>query len=337
MPLSRTWYTRYNAPVADNSTSLLLAKSIIFAFKSCLRGQASSGSLGDTDGGVLAAPSSSYWTCEGSSDGATAGMDGTDRWTASFDATKIVRGTAGVAHSWIVLKSPTTITTGPYYMMISWDTGSDQSLTVQFAKSPFTGGTATANPTAPANAASVMSSFTFAEAVTQPHRFHYTVDADGNFFFLTSKNTSGIFNWCIIGCALVDYETSTDTHVFFMSQNHATTGRGVPDPNSFANTFFRGRSYNNGAQHAGGHLRWGTGGMSDLSSTLGQNIMRTKWDTWPVHVVEATAGITGIRGKFPDLMLIGAAPVGSNDPNTTTPERVVAGGYLIPFAGIPTL
>jgi hypothetical protein len=89
------------------------------------------------------------WTCLGSSDAVTAGLDGVDRWTAAFDATKIVRAAAGVAHSWITMQSPVTFgnNTGPYYFTIDYSTGIDSTVTIAWSKTAPTGGTTLNRPT----------------------------------------------------------------------------------------------------------------------------------------------------------------------------------------------
>src|SRR5262245_7305465 len=56
------------------------------------------------------------WTCEGSSDSATAGMDAVDRLT---DYTKVVRG--GGAHAWIVLEQDASGT--PWQVLFDFASG----------------------------------------------------------------------------------------------------------------------------------------------------------------------------------------------------------------------
>jgi len=100
MALSRTWYTRSNVDdQSDHSAAEKVADAYIWSLVANLMGYITGGTTKDTDGGTGAPPSSSYWTLEGSSDGATAGFDATNRWTTSFDPALIVHNTAGNAHS----------------------------------------------------------------------------------------------------------------------------------------------------------------------------------------------------------------------------------------------
>lgn len=64
--------------------------------------QITTGSMGPT-----ARAPASVWTCLGSSDGATGGLDGTDRWGSTFNGSKIVFASHGTNHSWIALQNTT--------------------------------------------------------------------------------------------------------------------------------------------------------------------------------------------------------------------------------------
>ena len=98
------------------------------------------------DGGTFTVP----WTVSGSSNGATAGMDGNDRWAANGD---VVWNNTGAAHSWIVLRQAALGANTE--LLISCNT-KDQGnnplfLTVLLAVGGvgFAGGSTTADPTAP--------------------------------------------------------------------------------------------------------------------------------------------------------------------------------------------
>jgi hypothetical protein len=100
--------------------------------------------------GQIGGATRGLWTVVGSSDGATAGMDGVDRWGAVYDGTKLIRAAAGNAHSWMVLRSPGItaggLTSVPFYMIIEWS-ASDVAPTFYGCKALPTGGTITARPT----------------------------------------------------------------------------------------------------------------------------------------------------------------------------------------------
>jgi len=97
---------------------------------------------------------SAGWTVEGSSDAATAGMDASDRW--GTDVSKVIWAAGGVAHSWIVLKSPTDWPAAGknIWLMIGCSTGASNQhlINTNWASAAFTGGTTTTtDPVAPTN------------------------------------------------------------------------------------------------------------------------------------------------------------------------------------------
>lgn len=98
--LTRAYSTRRDCLFPDRSTASLISKSHVWSLKAHLMNQISTGTAGPT-----ARDPASVWTCLGSSDGATGGLDGTDRWGSTFNASKIVYAGHGVAHSWIALQN----------------------------------------------------------------------------------------------------------------------------------------------------------------------------------------------------------------------------------------
>jgi hypothetical protein len=133
MAYERNWAFSYNNLYTPTS-NLDQTQYQLWALKAMLLGQYGGLSLG-------------LWTTEGSSDSATAGNgDLVDRWGSSYDPSKIVRGSASQPHSWYVLKSP-LMNGQTFYMLVTFDDNTDYRASLFMAKAPFTGGTATANPT----------------------------------------------------------------------------------------------------------------------------------------------------------------------------------------------
>jgi hypothetical protein len=94
------------------------------------------------------------WTCHGSGDGVTSGMDGVDRWTTVYDGVKVKYDANPTnAHAWIVLKRNFTVysTTYTVYLtliaadVVSWVATGRYNVYASLAAP--TGGSATANPT----------------------------------------------------------------------------------------------------------------------------------------------------------------------------------------------
>jgi hypothetical protein len=325
MALSRQLYSRGNIPAPDNSTSTLLAKSILWLIKAILKDEVITGTLG-AEGAM---PAGAKWTCEGSSDSSTANMAGTDLWTATFDGTKIVRASGAVAHSWIVLKSPVAL--GPYYLCIDWNAANDQTVTIMGSKNAFTGGTITARPTA-TKEWTVLSG-TFCENVTTAHRAHKAMDGNGNFFIETSKNGAGLFNMAFFGLT-VSNTVSGEQSPFFTAFQFTTGARGAGRVQGMAVT---GRSGDDSGTMTGsfGDL---TFSGTTFGGTMQANVLNGAFDTLPVFV--GSTGPTlkhGVRGTVPDVEIAGIATVGASDPTTGTQERMLLGDLLVPCSVVPSL
>lgn len=329
MALSKTYYTRMNVPVADFSTSTNLMKSIVWALKAFMKGEISTGTVGSEGD----APSSSYWTVEASSDSVSANLAGSDLWTSTFNASKIVRAAAGVAHSWIVLKSPAAL--GPFYVCIDIAGAADTTAMSIFAsKTAFsTGGTITARPTSATEWTVMPNGSTFFEAVNQAYSVHYICDANGAFTFHTSKNSAGIFSGLVAMLPLIGTKPS-EAHNLFGAWHHFTSSRGAPTGTGIA---WNGRTYNNGAVMSGG-MQASTFGGQAFAGSIGANAADgSKWDVLPVILGNVNASAAGIRGQVPDVGIVGTPAVGASDPSTSAQERFVAGDFLFPGSVVPIL
>jgi hypothetical protein len=176
MAYERNWKSAesFDSYVAADAAELL--KRRVWAIKAFLTGYVGGATLG-------------LWTVAGSSDGVTAGMDGVDRLGAAFDPAKIVQGTAGSAHSWIVLFSP-VMNGYQWSMCIDLNSATAGCYSVIFARSAFTGGTNAARPTSvdewvPANGAALMST----AGLTQ--RLHGAISSTGDFFLWSARLGGG--------------------------------------------------------------------------------------------------------------------------------------------------
>ena len=349
MALSRTWYVDANIAIADGSTAALTARSILWGFKSLLKGNIGTNTQG-------------LWTVEGSSDGTNAGMDGVDRWLNTFDATKIVRAAAGVAHSWIVLKSPATIgpSSGSYYMLIDYSETQDQSANIVVSPTPFTGGTTLNAPTSTkswtvcATTTGTAGIRTFYDNTVGTYRMYRITDANGNFWFTTAKGGQGFFQWLFGVQTLVDTRPGDQTPTLSF-WSYANTGRGGGDSldgyfgwmgaasGGFAIKLVRGRFFDDtavyGVSSGGifammpGHTSTATGNRWQAQATTA-NPIDGKIETMPVWFYSVETVYSGVRGRLPDVSWVSyAAPVGASEPTVAAQERMVVGGVLIPCPG----
>jgi hypothetical protein len=334
MALSRTWYTDANIALSDTSTAALTAKSIIWAIKAILKGEIGTNTYG-------------LWTCESSSIGSSYGAS--DLWTSSFVAANIVRATAGLDHSWIVLKSPAGM--GPYYLCLDYSTSSDLTVTIITAKSGFTGGSRTARPTSVDEVVhySVGSTLTANEAIGG--KIHRVTDADGNFWIFLSKNGLNYF-YGLFGFQVLANTKTIDTYkaLFFHSYNVSgkgspASGTGLFTATTAAAGGCSGRTHNGVLLIGMSCVDYFVDGISISSSITTANAADSLYDAFPVLTVSTTTNYKGIKGSIPDCFFVlggvalgqGLAP-GALLPATGTTERMISGLMAFPWTGVaPTL
>jgi hypothetical protein len=257
-------------------------------------------------------------------------------------------------------------------MLVDLSTSADTTITIRFSYTDFsTGGTATAAPTS-ANSWAHTSDGTTGVAITwndgtaTGHKLHRVTDADGNFWFLTSKNTSGLFHTLIGVQTLSETRTgeTKPTFSFFQYQNGAR-GCGSVNPNPLGTVptgYFEdcadrssgtgaivvgGRTYDNSAfsvccavipgisQHAGQ-------GLSTPAETTASRIWRaqsngadSKYDFFPLWIYSATNNLSGVRGRVPDASIVCSGPtVGAGAPSAAAQERIVVGNLVLPFDNV---
>jgi hypothetical protein len=336
MPLSGTWYTTANRAFDLNTLAFNVAQSTIFALKAYLMGD-----ISGTDGPEGARPSSAYWTIESSSDGVTASA-ADNLGGGTFNATKWLRAGAGVAHSWFVLKSPASpgITDGPWYLMASLGTASDTNWVLAISKNAFAGGTITADPTS--SNQSTYTTTQFDEAVNTAGKTHFITNAAGNFWFLVSKNGSGICRMMVSFQTLADARSSGDSARSILMFDYSAASRGTPRFPESSTPTWRGLNYD------GTTAITGTTGklvqINAAATTLGSafttsNGNDSKIDFLPgCYVFDTTAAKTGCRGRIPDCWMVGAqAAVGAVEPSAASPARVIIGYTAIPMSVVPSL
>lgn len=178
---AKTWVTDGNRVPGDQSTEAQLCKWTLWWMKSIL-----------TNTGLGLAANAGAWSVYYSCDSVTAGTanDGVDRWTATFDGTKIIRASGAVAHSWMVLKSPSGLGSGPWYLIIQYNTTSDWLCNFIFCKAAPTGGSTTARPTS-TNEWSPFTAQQFVNGTLANHHHHGNLATDGSVDLFLSKDGSG--------------------------------------------------------------------------------------------------------------------------------------------------
>lgn len=180
--LERVYYSDVDYAL-DNSSAANMERSILWALKASLKKEILS-----TNSGAVTA-----WTCAGSSDSVTAGMDGSDRWTSSYNTAKLVFAAAGIAHSWIVIANTAL---GIWITLDLVDNATPAQQKMYVATVAPTGGSITARPTSTNELAINSASSLNTTTSTSAGKAHRCFESNGYFNFLVSQN-GAVFNTCI--------------------------------------------------------------------------------------------------------------------------------------------
>lgn len=347
--LSRAYHTRANIPFgANNTTALLIQKFAYWALKACMKNEITTGTTGGS-----ARAANSIWTCIGSSDGVTAALDGTDRWTSTFDQTKIVAAANGSAHSWIVLQN---LNVGPAGMQVCIDvnsTGTSVGISAARANAPFTGGSTTTRPLSTGeefgcgfngNAIATSGATLVADIITGNTNFvHFTVDGSGRFTYLLSRSGFAMFTTIIALVEPINGRAADTRNIWWIGAANITNdsqGNGVLRASqlSSAGPISR-RGFNAGVPVTQGSWTGAFGGSAFIDTvpptTIGAaDAVTGDFITFPVTLLQSNPGPVWC-GEIPDWYFIaGGAATGSTVNNGATQERVVVGHVLMPFMGV---
>jgi hypothetical protein len=332
--LEKTWQHSWNyAPTTTSQTNQ--AKNIAWFFKAFLMGQLSTYYNGD--GSVVSGSPTGAWTCYSSSDGAGGFGNGdtTDRWTASFDATKIVGNTAGSNHSWFVLKSPVGF--GPVYITIDMNSATATIFSVLWSKTAPSAGTATARPTA-ADEVSVSNwaSTTFSQSDTTQH-CHGSLSANGDFSMFTT-DAGGFLSSAWLFQKLADTRTG-DTYPWAMYYRYIAGGAVLSQSNLGTVANWGVRNFNgSGLLTNFNPLIPGVGNISFPSHNTIQDFTDGLYADWPMYSFNNTGGAFTLKGRFSDLRWCPQGlPTGFCEPSPLNPVSCVMGHIWVPTYVAPIL
>jgi len=354
------WYTRGNIPYSTVTTAANIAKSWLWMFKALLKGEVTTGTVASVISGTrgtTARPAGSYWTCEGSSNGTgTGAVDGTDRWTATYDGTKIVPGAVGVNHSWIVLKSPAAL--GPVYLCIDYCgpvVGVGDTLAsagIIYSYHPFTGGSRHTRPRStisttgdaewsPGNtgtpADSHYAAFTSDLTLASTFKGNFTVNENGGFHFATARSTTGKFHdYQFADKAVGQTGDICKTWACFSTDTYPT--RGTPAFSQIGQRF-QSRTIDDRAISDLNSVQTFQFGSYQYAGTAPIDAISGKWGLLPIQMYDRANSThrTASRGYIPDMYIIGNATVGASQPSAAAVQMTVVGDLLLPFAVVPTL
>lgn len=282
------------------------------------------------------------WTVLGSSDSVASGMDGVDRWGATFDPAKLVFS-AGGARSWIVLRSPVVVSGGQNrytYLLLTCNVAAGSSVTMRVASAAPTGnGSTTTDPTFDGSVVSLFSSANINNATTAQIRFFGALSASGDFYFLGMRVGSGQVQFGVLGSSVVAPKAN-DIFPFYVSAAYAASASvlsNITAPSLLVTS--TNPSHLPAATYTCGVLNpsfYGNGSSTNFGGT--DNIDGTVPD-FPFYVVTSPASLPSIRGRLPDL---GVTPTGTIAPlgsvmrdALSNVEHVLFHNLIVPLNVVP--
>lgn len=333
--LTKTYSTRANVPYPNVSSVAHVRASFLWLLKAALMDQLSTGTL------VGSRNANSVWTCDHSCDGTTAGTpaDGVDRWTGTYDISKIVGASVGVAHSWIVLRN----TASGLYLCIDFNSAG-ASARFAVSKTSFSGGTTTAGPTSAnefqfgstGTSNSTTYNFSTDEGTGNVNYAHFTATDDGRFFFEVSRAGLGVFSSVLFLLPSVGGRVS-DTNNWFAIAAAAASGRGGVGYNALQQV---GGCVSRTPNNSGVVTTGGAGvpefGNTAYPGTYGVDGVSGDYMAFPIFVMSLGPQVA-YRGQLEDTYLIGTAAVGASVPSAAAQQRVVVGDVVVPFNGTPPI
>lgn len=308
-----TWRANINQTIAASGTLLTTNRRVVRAIKDSLISSA----------GYNVAPAS-LWTVRGSSDGSTAGLDSTDRWTSDG---ALVWANAGAAHSWIVLRQ-TGIATN-FEMCLSLEPASAPGSGMTIAVSPsagFTGGSTTARPTATDEHVTAKTAI-LGTSGDGTYRLHVLMSNDGKSVYIFVFQGGAILSTILVGVPKQSVSGWVNPSWFYFN-----SGSAALDTATFVSTVtppVRGRAagvtmniYFTGEGVSTGLLTTGFTGPNDLSSES---------PLFPIGIASSTSTASGRHGVVYDLWWgINAYANGDTYPGDASRQFVQLGDLVVP-------
>lgn len=329
-----TWHTRAEVAFPDTANLQQTQRSYLWCIKAALLNQLAGGSTSGTrDPG-------SVWTVAGSSNGVAAGMDGVDRWGATFTPANLVRAAEGSPHSWIVLQSPAAL---GMWLLLNYNASSEGGAGITLSNVAYTGGTVSAKPTS-TNETSVQQATPNSWATQMgvestfgvTYRFGFSVNQIGEFNWWSNRVATGLFNGFGALRTIKDRHPS-DLWPFTGFSENSISGRGAGSSSCFSTSNAAMRTPNLSIRS--GVSGWSTPafGSTAFSSAAPIDVLRNEHIALPIYGYTSDAGQSAWRGRLQDLYVVGLPVVGGSWPTMGAQQYMVVNGLLIPSGVPPTL
>ena len=330
-----TWHTRAEVSFPDTANLQQTQRSYLWCIKAALCDQLAGGTTSGTR-----APGS-VWTVAGSSNGVAAGMDGVDRWGATFTPANLVRAAEGTAHSWIVLQSPAAF---GMWMLLNYNATSEGGAGITLAPAAYTGGSVTAKPTATnetsiqqATVTSWNAQMSVESTFGVTYRFGFSVNQIGELNWWSNRISTGLFNGFGAARTVKDRHPSDLWGLTGFTENTASS-RGAGGPQVlFASNNAAMRSPNLATRVGNGGWTTPAFASTAFASTAPIDVLRNEHIAIPIYGYTSDAGQSAWRGRLQDLYITGNPVVGGSWPTMGAQQYMVVNGLLVPSGVPPTL
>jgi len=305
--LERIWTNSQNNVPADETTIEKQGANVLLAMKNTFV--------------------SAGWTVTQSSNGLTTAAS--DLWSVYTDVTY---GAAAVAHSWIVLESPTDYpsTGNQVYFAIEWNTSTDYGCYFYLATGDWTGGTTSTLGVSGGNEVSWDIGIAgIVPTILSPIKYNLSYNTTGDVIFYVNQNSTGRVAWGLIINKLDGADPSDDYPLY--SYIGAATNPTWSQPACGYNTFCFSSIGGNGTRGFwidGTALSYGVNKVYTMNDDFltyvnggdsnGSDI-NGKFSACPMFVATTSTGEKSYRGRVVDIWAAningsGYVPMGSVEP-----------------------
>lgn len=312
--LSKTWQFNVNQALAATGTVLLTLRSVMRAFVNSLLGFGSS-----------------PWTCRGSSNGVTAGMDLTNRWAADTDLVW-----AAGTRSWIVLRQTGIGST--FEICIDLNSSNSYFVSMFYSFVGFSGGSVSARPTA-SDETAVISSGQWTSSVDVAYKLHVLQSSDGKSIRMFCCTSSTVLN-SFMAIDVPDNPSTGWTNPLVATWRGGNSGFAITLTTH--NTATAAVAKHSGTLMSVYFTAEAFGGtVLPAAANLGNNAneISSEWELYPIGLGSSTVTRRGRIGSLPDIYWKPEG-VGHGDtfPNDATRTFVSFGGVVVPWNGsVPAL
>jgi len=257
----------------------------------------------------------------------------TERDAYSRNDSNLVGAAPGIAHSWIVLKSPVLRGVSPWYLTLDMASATIGNISVALSKTAPTGGTLLARPTSPDEI--VATNWTNASLYSAGQgRVSAAMTVSGEPYFAFSQ--AGTLRAYLLLQALRDSKAE-DLHPVWMAFTATGTTPIVTAIQAASNVLMQ--------RPDGAYVLAAPAANWMIVSTAANPFTIFTADTTdsaiddlPIYIVTTSAGNKSIRGRLADIRWApSSVTTPTHEPAAGTPQSMVLGNIWMPASAIPVL